>query len=48
MKLREEELKLKELNEEKVINLRIIEANRIKDEEERIREWEIKFDEEQI
>jgi hypothetical protein len=47
LRLKEEELRLKDLEERRIIEARIIKENRIKEENERIKEWEIKFDADQ-
>ena len=44
LQLKEEEIRLENLREQKIIQARILEEKRIKDEEERIKEWERKFD----
>ena len=43
--LRENDLKLKDLEEQKIFQKRIAEEKRIKEENERIKQWEKKFDE---
>ena len=48
MRLKDEEIKLKNLAEKKIIEDGIIEEQRAKDEEQRIKDWERKFDKEQI
>ena len=42
--MKEDELKIKNLEERKMFEKRITEEKRIKDENERIKQWEIKFD----
>ena len=48
LQLKEEEIILRNLEEQKIIEAGIIEEKRIKDEDERIKKWERKFDEDQI
>ena len=47
LRLKAEELRLKDLEDQKLLEKRTIEKNRIKEENERIKEWEIKFDADQ-
>ena len=47
LRLEEEEQRIKDIEEQKIIQNRIDEEKRINDENERIKEWERNFDEEQ-
>jgi hypothetical protein len=45
--LKEEELRLKDLDDKRIYEKKITDEKRLKEENERIKQWEIKFDAEQ-